>query len=150
MKKAIFPGSFDPFTIGHKDIVEQASNIFDEIIIAVGKNSSKSCMFTLNDRISFIKKSLGANSKIKIESYSELTTSFCESKDVKFLIRGIRNVNDFLFEKDIKNMQETFSNIKSIYFISGKNFSFVSSSLVRDILKYGGKCDHLLPFKLKY
>ena len=150
MKKAIFPGSFDPFTIGHKDIVEQASNIFDEIIIAVGKNSSKSCMFTLNDRISFIKKSLGANSKIKIESYSELTISFCKSNDIEFLIRGLRNVKDFLFEKDIKNMQETFSNVKSIYFISGPNFSFVSSSLIRDILKHGGNCDHLLPFKLNH
>ena len=131
MKKAIFPGSFDPFTIGHKDIVEQASNIF-------------------NDRISFIKKSLGANSKIKIESYSELTISFCKSNDIEFLIRGLRNVKDFLFEKDIKNMQETFSNVKSIYFISGPNFSFVSSSLIRDILKHGGKCDHLLPFKLNH
>ena len=77
MKKAIFPGSFDPFTIGHKDIVEQASNIFDEIIIAVGKNPSKSCMFSLNDRISFIKKSIETNSKITVESYSVLTTSFC-------------------------------------------------------------------------
>ncbi len=150
MKKAIFPGSFDPFTIGHKDIVEQASNIFDEIIIAVGKNPSKSCMFSLNDRISFIKKSLGANSKIKIESYSELTISFCKSNDIEFLIRGLRNVKDFLFEKDIKNMQETFSNVKSIYFISGPNFSFVSSSLIRDILKHGGNCDHLLPFKLNH
>ena len=149
MKKAIFPGSFDPFTIGHKDIVDQALNIFDEIIIAVGKNPSKSCMFSLNDRISFIKKSFETNSKITIESYSDLTTSFCESKNVKFLIRGLRNINDFVFEKDIKDMQDTFSNVKSVYFISGQNFSYVSSSLVRDIIKYGGKYEHLLPFKLK-
>tara|TARA_B100001250_G_C19615274_1_gene706874 strand:- start:221 stop:673 length:453 start_codon:yes stop_codon:yes gene_type:complete len=149
MKKAIFPGSFDPFTIGHKDIVDQALNVFDQIIIAIGENSSKSCMFSLKDRISFIKKSLKSNSKITIESYSDLTTSFCESKDVKFLIRGLRNINDFMFEKDIKDMQDTFSNIKSVYFISGQNFSYVSSSLVRDIIKYGGKYNHLLPFKLK-
>ena len=108
MKKAIFPGSFDPFTIGHKDIVDQALSVFDEVIIAVGKNSSKSCMFSLIDRIDFIKKSLGTNSKITIESYSDLTTTFCESKDVKFLIRGLRNINDFIFEKDIKDMQDTF------------------------------------------
>ena len=149
MKKAIFPGSFDPFTIGHKDIVEQALNIFDEIIIAVGKNPSKSCMFSLNDRISFIKKSLDANSKIKIESYSDLTTGFCESKNVKFLIRGLRNINDFIFEKDIKDMQDTFSKVKSVYFISGQNFSYVSSSLVRDVIKHGGIYEHLLPFNLK-
>jgi len=149
MKKAIFPGSFDPFTIGHKDIVEQASNIFDEIIIAVGKNPSKSCMFSLNDRISFIKKSIETNSKITVESYSDLTTSFCELKNVKFLIRGLRNTNDFVFEKDIKDTQDTFSNVKSVYFISGQNFSYVNSSLVRDIIKYGGKYDHLLPFELK-
>ena len=149
MKKAIFPGSFDPFTIGHKDIVEQASNIFDEIIIAVGKNPSKSCMFSLNDRISFIKKSIETNSKITVESYSDLTTSFCELKNVKFLIRGLRNTNDFVFEKDIKDIQDTFSNVKSVYFISGQNFSYVNSSLVRDIIKYGGKYDHLLPFELK-
>ena len=148
-KKAVFPGSFDPFTIGHKDIVEQALNIFDEIIIAVGKNPSKSCMFSLNDRISFIKKSLDANSKIKIESYSDLTTGFCESKNVKFLIRGLRNINDFIFEKDIKDMQDTFSKVKSVYFISGQNFSYVSSSLVRDVIKHGGIYEHLLPFNLK-
>ena len=149
MKKAIFPGSFDPFTIGHKDIVEQALNIFDEIIIAVGKNPSKSCMFSLTDRISFIKKSLDADSKIKIESYSDLTTGFCESKNVKFLIRGLRNINDFIFEKDIKDMQDTFSKVKSVYFISGQNFSYVSSSLVRDVIKHGGIYEHLLPFNLK-
>ena len=149
MKKAVFPGSFDPFTIGHKDIVEQALNIFDEIIIAVGKNPSKSCMFSLTDRISFIKKSLDANSKIKIESYSDLTTGFCESKNVKFLIRGLRNTNDFIFEKDIKDMQDTFSKVKTVYFISGQNFSYVSSSLVRDVIKHGGVYEHLLPFNLK-
>ncbi len=149
MKKAIFPGSFDPFTNGHKDIVDQALNVFDEIIIAVGKNSSKSYMFSSKERISFIKKSFGTNSKISIESYSDLTSNFCESKNIKFLIRGLRNVNDFIFEKDIKDMQETFSSIKTVYFISGKNFSYVSSTLVRDLIKFGGKYNHLLPFVLK-
>ena len=149
MKKAIFPGSFDPFTNGHKDIVDQALNVFDEIIIAVGKNSSKSCMFSLKERISFIKKSLETNSKVKIESYSDLTINFSESQNINFLIRGLRNVNDFVFEKDTKDIQETFSSIKTVYFISGKNFSYVSSTLVRDLIKMGGKYDHLLPFELK-
>ena len=149
MKKAVFAGTFDPFTIGHKDVVNQALNVFDEIIIAVGENSSKSCMFSTNDRISFIKKSLDANSKIKIESYSDLTTGFCESKNVKFLIRGLRNINDFVFEKDTKDMQETFSKLKYVYFISGQNFSHVSSTLVKDIINNGGQYEHLLPFKLK-
>lgn len=149
MKKAVFAGTFDPFTVGHKDVVNQALNVFDEIIIAVGENSSKSCMFSTNDRISFIRKSFETNSKITIESYSNLTTSFCESKDVKFLIRGLRNVNDFVFEKETKDMQETFSNLKYVYFISGQNFSHVSSTLVKDIINYGGQYEHLLPFKLK-
>tara|TARA_B100000927_G_scaffold286742_1_gene278672 strand:- start:1097 stop:1537 length:441 start_codon:yes stop_codon:yes gene_type:complete len=146
MKKAIFPGSFDPFTNGHKDIVDQALNVFDEIIIAVGKNSSKSYMFNLKERISFIKKSFETNSKITIESYSDLTINFCESRNINFLIRGLRNTNDFLFEKDTKDIQETLSSIKTVYFISGKNFSYVSSTLVRDLIKFGGKYDHLLPF----
>ena len=149
MKKAIFPGSFDPFTNGHKDIVDQALNVFDEIIIAVGKNSSKSYMFSLNERISFIKKSFKTNSKITIESYSDLTIKFCESQNIKFLIRGLRNINDFVFEKDTKDIQETFSSVKTVYFISGKNFSYVSSTLVRDLIKFGGNYDHLLPFDLK-
>ena len=149
MKKAIFPGSFDPFTNGHKDIVDQALNVFDEIIIAVGKNSSKSYMFNLKERISFIKKSFETNSKITIESYSDLTIKFCESRNIKFLVRGLRNINDFVFEKDTKDIQETFSSIKTVYFISGKNFSYVSSTLIRDLIKFGGKYDHLLPFKLK-
>ncbi len=149
MKKAIFPGSFDPFTNGHKDIVDQALNVFDEIIIAVGKNSSKSYMFSLKERISFIKKSFKTNSKITIESYSDLTIKFCESRNIKFLVRGLRNINDFVFEKDTKDIQETFSSIKTVYFISGKNFSYVSSTLVRDLIKFGGKYDQLLPFDLK-
>ncbi len=149
MKKAIFPGSFDPFTNGHKDIVDQALNVFDEIIIAVGKNSSKSNMFSLKERISFIKKSFETNSKITIESYSDLTINFCESQNINFLIRGLRNTNDFLFEKDTKDIQESFSSIKTVYFISGKNFSYVSSTLVRDLIKFGGKYEHLLPFELK-
>ena len=149
MKKAIFPGSFDPFTNGHKDIVDQALNVFDEIIIAVGKNPSKSCMFSLKERISFIKKSFKTNSKITIESYSDLTIKFCESRNIKFLVRGLRNINDFVFEKDTKDIQETFSSIKTVYFISGKNFSYVSSTLVRDLIKFGGKYEHLLPFELK-
>ena len=97
-KKAVFPGSFDPFTIGHKNIVNQALEVFDEIVIAVGETRSKSSMFSLDERISFIKKSFGTNSKVIIESFSDLTTSFCESKNVKFLIRGLRNANDFVFE----------------------------------------------------
>ena len=149
MKKAIIPGSFDPFTNGHKDIVDQALNVFDEIIIAVGKNSSKSYMFSLNERISFIKKSFKTNSKITIESYSDLTIKFCESRNIKFLVRGLRNINDFVFEKDTKDIQETFSSVKTVYFISGKNFSYVSSTLVRDLIKFGGKYEHLLPFELK-
>ena len=149
MKKAVFAGSFDPFTIGHKDIVNQALNVFDEIIIAVGENSSKLCMFSLSDRISFIERSFENNSKITIESYSDLTTSFCESRDVKFLIRGLRNVNDFVFEKDTKDIQQTFSSIKTVYFISGRNLSYVSSTLVRDLIKFSGKYDHLLPFEFK-
>ena len=148
MKKAVFPGSFDPFTVGHKDVLDQALNIFDHIIIAVGENSNKSCMFSLNDRINFIKKSTKNNFKIEIVSYSNLTTKFCESIDVKFLIRGLRNTSDFIFEKDIKHMQDSFSIVKSVYFISGQNFSHISSSLVRDIIKYGGTYDHLLPFDL--
>ncbi len=147
-KKAVFPGSFDPFTVGHKNIVDQALEVFDEIIIAVGENPSKSCMFSLNERISFIKKSFEGNSKLVIESFSHLTTSFCESKKINFLIRGLRNTNDFVFEKDIKDMQETISNVKSVYFISDQNFSHISSTLVRDIISFDGKYEHLLPFKL--
>ena len=105
-------------------------------------------MFSLNDRINFIKKSTKNNFKIEIVSYSNLTTKFCESIDVKFLIRGLRNTSDFIFEKDIKHMQDSFSIVKSVYFISGQNFSHISSSLVRDIIKYGGTYDHLLPFDL--
>jgi len=147
-KKAVFPGSFDPFTVGHKNIVNQALKVFDEIIIAVGENPSKSSMFSLKERINFIEKSFETNSKVVIESFSDLTTKFCESKKVNFLIRGLRNINDFTFEKDIKYMQDTISNVKSIYFISDQKFSHVSSTLVRDIISFDGDYEHLLPFKL--
>ena len=101
MKKAIFPGSFDPITIGHLDIVERAIKVFDEIIIAVGDNTNKKYMFTKEKRVEFVKQTFYNYNNVKIESYDGLTVDFCRKNNIEFMIRGLRNPADFEFEKSL-------------------------------------------------
>ena len=101
MKRAIFPGTFDPFTLGHFDILNRSKLLFDEIIIGIGKNSDKMTMFTLEERMEFIKGVVQDDKKIKVMSYDGLTIDFCEKVKAKFIVRGVRNTGDFEFEKAI-------------------------------------------------
>ena len=101
MKRAIFPGTFDPFTLGHFDILKRSKLLFDEIIVGIGKNSEKKTMFSLKERVEFIEKVVKDDNKIKVMSYDGLTIDFCEKVDAKFIVRGVRNTGDFEFEKAI-------------------------------------------------
>ena len=101
MRKAVFPGSFDPITIGHTDIIDRALPLFDEIILAIGTNSSKKYMFSLEERLNFLEKTYENERKVKVRTYEGLTVDFCKSQDAKFLLRGLRNGIDLEFEKSI-------------------------------------------------
>ena len=145
MKKAIFPGSFDPITLGHVDIINRGVTLFDEIIVAVGENSSKDYMFSLEQRINFIKVKFKNNPKVRVMNYSGLTVDFCKEIGVDFIMRGLRNPADFEFEKDIALTNRNLSKLETIFLLTSSQTSFISSSIVREIIKHGGDFKKLVP-----
>ncbi|WP_372767031.1 pantetheine-phosphate adenylyltransferase [Lutibacter sp.] len=145
MKKAIFPGSFDPITLGHVDIINRALPLFSEIIIAVGVNTDKTYLFSLEDRINFIKKHYANEPKIKVETYSGLTIDFCKKLNIHFILRGLRNPADFEFEKAIAQTNRKLSTVETVFLLTSADTSFISSSIVRDVLKNGGDISCLVP-----
>ncbi len=149
MKKAVFAGSFDPITIGHFEIVEKALPLFDEIIIAIGINNEKKYFFPLEERKNFIEECFKGNPKIKVMTYTGLTVDFCQKNKANFIIRGLRNSADFEFENAIAQTNRKLGNIETIFFLSSTETSFISSSIVRDILKNKGNIAEFVPKKIE-
>jgi pantetheine-phosphate adenylyltransferase len=145
MKRFVFPGSFDPITIGHQEIIERALPLCDELIIAVGENSDKRNMFPIEDRIKFIEKSNKNNSKVIVESYEGLTVDFCKKVNADSLLRGLRNPADFEFEKSVAQMNRKLSGIETVFLLTSAAHSFISSSIVREIMDFGGDYTSLVP-----
>jgi len=145
VKRAIFPGTFDPFTLGHFDILKRSKLLFDEIIVGIGKNSEKKTMFTLEERMKFIKGVVKDDKKIKVLSYDGLTIDFCEKVDAKFIVRGVRNNGDFEFEKAIARTNRFLSKIETIFILTSAKTSFISSSIVRDLINNNGEFIKLVP-----
>lgn len=149
MKKAVFPGSYDPITLGHVDIIERALPLFDEIILAIGINSDKKYMFSLEERLDFLKKTFKSEPKIKVMTYRGLTVSFCKEQQAGFLLRGLRNTVDFEFEKTIGQTNFQMTGIETLFFITSSGKSHISSTVVRDIIRNGGDFDFLVPKAVK-
>ena len=145
MKRALFPGSFDPITNGHEDILLRALPLFDEIIIGVGFNSEKKFMFSLEERINFIKKTFKKYKKVKVKSYDGLTINYCKTIEANFILRGLRNPADFEFEKAIAHTNRKLSGIETVFLLTSAKTSFVSSSIVREIIKNKGDYNRLVP-----
>ena len=145
MKKAIFPGSFDPITLGHLDIVNRGITLFDEVIIAIGENSSKDYMFSLEERKRFIKDTFKDTPKVKVVSYKGLTTKFCKDIGVDFILRGLRNPADFEFEKAIAHTNRQLSKVETVFLLTSTQTSFISSSIVREIIRFEGDYKKLVP-----
>lgn len=145
MRKAVFPGSFDPITIGHTDIIDRALPLFDEIILAIGTNSSKKYMFSLEERLNFLEKTYENERKVKVMTYEGLTVDFCKSQDAKFLLRGLRNGIDLEFEKSIGQTNLKMAGIDSVFFIASSGKSHISSTVVRDVIKHGGDYEFMVP-----
>lgn len=145
MKKAVFPGSFDPITLGHYDIIRRATALFDEIIVAIGENSDKKYMFSLNQRKKFIENAFKDEKKVKVQVYKGLTVDFCKQVDAQFILRGLRNPADFEFEKAIAHTNRDLSGIETIFLLTAVNTSHISSSIVRDVIRHNGNYRVLVP-----
>jgi pantetheine-phosphate adenylyltransferase len=149
MKRAIFPGSFDPITLGHCDIINRGVALFDEVIVAIGENSAKKYMFSIEERKSFIELTFKKNPKIKVMTYSGLTTDFCKEIEANFILRGLRNPGDFEFEKAIAQTNLKVGEIETIFLLTSVETSFISSSIVREIIHYKGAYENLVPAAVK-
>ena len=149
MKRAVFPGSFDPITLGHCDIINRGTQLFDELIIAIGENLSKNYLFSLEQRKAFIENTFSDNKKIKVFIYSGLTTDFCKKIKADYILRGIRNSSDFEYEKSIAQTNKKIGEIETVFLLSSSEKSFISSSIVREIIKHNGKFENLVPNSVK-
>ena len=149
MKRAVFPGSFDPITLGHCDIINRGTQLFDELIIGIGENLSKNYLFSLEQRKAFIENTFSDNKKIKVFIYSGLTIDFCKKIKANFILRGLRNSSDFEYENSIAQINKGIGEIETIFLLSSPENSFISSSIVREIIKHNGKFENLVPNSVK-
>ena len=145
MRKAIFPGSFDPITLGHEDIIKRSIPLFDEIIIAIGVNAEKKYMFSLEERKKFIEETFKKEPKVSVITYEGLTIELCEKLKADFILRGLRNPPDFEFEKAIAHTNRTLSKIETVFLLTAAKTSFISSSIVRDVIRNNGQYQLLVP-----
>jgi len=145
MKRAIFPGSFDPITLGHVDIIERGITLFDELIIAIGVNSGKEYMFSLAERKQFIENCFKGNPKIKVVSYEGLTVDFCMKNNFDFILRGLRNPADFEFEKAIAHTNRDLAPVETVFLLTAASTSYISSSIVREVIRNDGDYTKLVP-----
>lgn len=144
-RKAIFPGSFDPITLGHYDIIERGLTLFDELVIGIGINSDKKYMFSLEERKRFIEDTFAGEKKIKVMTYEGLTVDFCKEIDAQFILRGLRNPADFEFEKAIAHTNRHLSEIETVFLLTSSGKSYISSSIVREVIRNGGDYTKLVP-----
>lgn len=149
-KIALFPGSFDPFTKGHEDIVLRGLKVFDEIIISIGYNREKSSRYFPIDRmVQYIAKTFEKYPAIKVVTYAELTAEFARKNNADYLLRGIRNTTDFEYENSISQInRKLYGELESVFLITSPQFAWISSSIIREVHGYGGDVSEFLPYKL--
>ncbi|MEN2434419.1 pantetheine-phosphate adenylyltransferase [Weeksellaceae bacterium A-14] len=147
MRIAVFPGSFDPITLGHYDIIDRAIPLFDKLIIAIGQNSQKKYMFPLEKRMEFIQKAVAHFPNVEVDSFEELTVDYCKKKNAQFILRGLRNPSDFEFEKAIAHTNRTLAHksLETVFLLTSSGKSFISSSIVRDVISHNGEYELLVP-----
>ena len=146
MKIAVFPGSFDPITNGHVDLVERALPLFDKIYVSVGVNSTKQSLFTLDKGLRWLHAVFGNQNKVVIETFEGLTANYALEKDARYLLRGLRNASEFDYEKTISQLDHIIGkNLETLFFISRPEFSHISSTIVREIIKGNGDVSPFIP-----
>lgn len=149
-KIAIFPGSFDPFTKGHEDIVRRGLTLFDKVIIAIGHNSTKNRRyFDIDVMVDLIKGTFEGNDRVDVIVYNELTADYAKKHNAKYLLRGLRNTTDFEYENSISQVNKYLnSELESVFLITSPEFAAISSSIIREVHRYGGKVNDFLPYEL--
>jgi len=145
MKRAVFPGSFDPITLGHTDIIERAIPLFDEVVLAIGINADKKYMFSLEERKRFLEETFKDYPTVNVTTYKGLTIDFCKEQDAEFILRGLRNPADFEFEKAIAHTNRKLSGIETVFLLTSSGKSYISSSIVRDVIRNNGDYTSLVP-----
>jgi len=150
-RKAVFPGSFDPITIGHVDLVKRALPLFDEIIVAIGVNSQKQTLFSVEERKQWIERVFEGEPKVRVDIFEGLTVHFCKKVSAHYILRGLRNASDFDYEKTISQLNHIVGdNVETLFLISKPEFSHISSTIVREIIKGGGNAKPFLPDGVKF
>lgn len=150
IKRAVFPGSFDPITLGHEDIIRRAIPVFDEIIIAIGQNIEKKSQFNIEDRVRWVQETFADCPTIKVDSYSGLTVDYCRKVNAQYILRGLRTSADFEFERTVGQVnKKLFNEIETIFLLSSPEFTSINSSIVKDVYKNGGNVSAFIPDKLK-
>jgi pantetheine-phosphate adenylyltransferase len=146
MRKAIFPGSFDPPTLGHTEIVTRATALFDEVIVAIGTNSAKTTFFTLEERLEMLRISFVSLPNVRVEAYGNLTVDFARAEGARFLLRGLRTGQDLDYERPIALINRHLDpELETIFLITSGEYSHISSTLVREVIRYGRDATGLVP-----
>jgi len=149
MKRAIFPGTFDPFTIGHYSIVQRGLSFFDEIVIGIGLNQSKKTLFSVDKRLDIIQQAFIDEPRVKVASYDSLTVDFALSVDASFVLRGLRSVVDFEYERSIADANRKLTGIETVILFTESEYSFISSTVTRDLIAFGKDISTFLPPNVK-
>lgn len=150
MKIAVFPGSFDPITVGHVNLVERALPLFDKIVVAVGINSSKKYLFSLEQRIEWLKLVFRGQEKVEVDHFQHLTAHYCQKIGARYLLRGLRNASDFDYEKTISQVNHIVGEgIETVFLISQPEYSHISSTIVREVIIGGADATPFLPDEIR-
>ncbi len=144
-KTALFPGTFDPMTVGHFDILRRALPLFDRIIVAVGVNSEKHSAFPLEERLDRIRRATAGMPQVEVASYSGLTTDFCVEKQARFILRGVRNIADYEYERNIADINRRLNpDIETVFLVADPQYADISSTMVRELMRYGKNIDEYI------
>jgi pantetheine-phosphate adenylyltransferase len=145
MRRAVCPGSFDPITNGHLDVIERASKFFDEVIVAVGVNASKQRLFEPEERVEMIQEATAGTPNVRVETFEGLIVEFCRARGVQAIVKGLRAVSDFDYELQMGQMNRSLADIDTLFMPADPHYSFLSSSLVKEVATYGGDISGLVP-----
>jgi len=145
VRRAVCPGSFDPVTNGHLDIVERAASLFDEVVVAVGVNPSKHRLFTADERLAMLRRAVGHLPNVSVEGFTGLLTTFCAEHDIQAIVKGLRAVSDFDYELQMAQMNASLTDVETVFVPTSPEWSFLASSLVKEVASYGGDVSGLVP-----